>query len=546
MLANNFIPTDNRFVPYLQQKLVVLFPELLPEFFSDRSTTPALTGLLRIDSRQIERHDIFVALNGTQHKGRDFIPSAIEKGAGLVLLESDVDTLYWVESIPIVALKDLRHRLGAWLAAAGELNTGSPHLIGITGTNGKTSVSHYLAQLLEMLGEKAAVIGTVGIGALNDLKTATHTTPDLIQLHQVLATLKRQDFNYQVMEVSSHALDQKRTAGVPFEVGIFTNLSRDHLDYHGTMAAYGAAKSALFTQYPLSVALLNADDAYYPELKATIASNNTDVRLLSYSLDKTDADLYCETLLAHPQGFQLTLNGRWGSFDVSLPLLGDFNVANALAATAVLFALGFKPDQVVAQLRQIKPVAGRMQLVSINEALSGDNCKDSNVNRLPKVVVDYAHTPDALENALLAVGGHIQGCLWCVFGCGGDRDAGKRPLMAEVASRLSDNVIVTSDNPRSENPADIVFQVEAGLIKPATLVDVDRQRAIEQAILRADTDDVILIAGKGHETYQEIQGVRHYFDDVDVAQAALRLRGHQALVSQTTASSLTPAEGTSL
>lgn len=538
MPANNFIPTDNRFVPYLQQKLVVLFPEL--------TAIPALSGRLRIDSRQIEHHDIFVALNGTQHNACDFIPSAIQQGAGLVLLESEADTLYWIESIPVVALKGLRHRLGVWLAAAGELNTDSLHLIGITGTNGKTSVSHYLAQLLEMLGEKAAVIGTVGIGALNDLKTATHTTPDLIQLHQVLATLKRQDFNYQVMEVSSHALDQQRTAGVPFEVGVFTNLSRDHLDYHGSMVAYGAAKSALFTQYPLSVALLNADDAYFPELKSTIASHNVDISLLSYSLHKTDADLYCETLLANPQGFQLTLGGRWGAFDVSLPLLGDFNVANALAATAVLFALGFKPDRVIALLRQIKPVAGRMQLVSINEALSDDNRKASNVNRLPKVVVDYAHTPDALANALLAVGGHIQGRLWCVFGCGGDRDAGKRPLMAEVASRLSDNVIVTSDNPRSENPADIVSQVEAGLIKPATLVDVDRQRAIEQAILLADTDDVILIAGKGHETYQEIQGVRHYFDDVDVAQAALRLRGDQDLSSQTTGASLTPAEGTSL
>ncbi|MFG1490347.1 UDP-N-acetylmuramoyl-L-alanyl-D-glutamate--2,6-diaminopimelate ligase, partial [Oceanospirillum sp. HFRX-1_2] len=323
--------------------------------------------------------------------------------------------------------------------------------------------------------------------------------------------------------------DQQRTAGVPFELGVFTNLSRDHLDYHGTMAAYGEAKSHLFTQYPIRYAVINADDEYSAELERHIARSQSQPTIYRYSLSDSNADLYCAACSANSRGFALTLDGRWGRFDLQLPLLGRFNVANALASAVTLLALGFDAQDVMAQLEAVQPVAGRMQLVQLgaqpNTQQSSEYTEIAKPEK-PQVVVDYAHTPDALENALLAVKEHIQGRLWCVFGCGGDRDAGKRPLMAEVASRLADEVVVTSDNPRSEDPAHILAQVEQGLLKPATLSQVDRAEAIRCAISSASPEDVILIAGKGHETYQEVKGVRHHFDDVE--QAVLALQAYNA------------------
>lgn len=502
--------SSDRFVACVQEKLTDIFPKL--------TSLKGLKGSLCIDSRQVASGDIFIALNGTSHRGLDFIPQAIAAGAGLVLLESDRDDLYQINQIPVVALNHLRHRLGHWLAEAGTLNVPGLHLIGVTGTNGKTSVTHYLAHMLDGLQQRAAVIGTVGIGALGQLQVATHTTPDLLQLHRLVSDLNQDGFQYLALEVSSHALDQQRTAGIPFEVGVFTNLSRDHLDYHGTMAAYGEAKSHLFTQYPICHAVMNADDDYCVELMRQIEASEQSPMICRYSLADKTADLYCESCVANPQGFALTLGGRWGRFELQLPLLGRFNVANALASAATLLALGFNAKDVMAQLAAVEPVAGRMQRVQIVP-------KQPQVSQPgPQVVVDYAHTPDALENALLAVREHIKGRLWCVFGCGGDRDAGKRPLMADVASRLADEVVVTSDNPRSEDPDHILAQIEHGLLKPATLSQVDRAEAIRQAVNLASPEDVILIAGKGHETYQEVKGVRHHFDDVE--QAILALEGY--------------------
>ncbi|SEF56102.1 UDP-N-acetylmuramoylalanyl-D-glutamate--2,6-diaminopimelate ligase [Oceanospirillum linum] len=502
--------TSDRFVACVLEEVKALFPQL-----SERKSPE---GVLCIDSRCISEGDVFVALNGTRHQGLDFIPEAKTLGASLVLLESDCDDFYLVDRLPVVALKHLRQRLGHWLAQAGELSDNGLHLIGITGTNGKTSVSHYLAGMLEGLQQKAAVIGTVGIGAPGALRTATHTTPDLVQLHKVMSELKQEGYTYQAMEVSSHALDQLRTAGVPFEVAVFTNLSRDHLDYHGTMAAYGAAKSHLFIRYPIHYAVINADDAYSTTLEQSINQSDHHPRVYRYSLNDSKADLYCVSCRAEPSGFALSLAGRWGAFTVQLPLLGRFNVANALAAATTLLALGFTAADVMTQLEDVRPVAGRMQLVLPLQVQHAPQ---------PQVVVDYAHTPDALENALLAVKEHIQGRLWCVFGCGGDRDAGKRPLMAEVASRLADEVVLTSDNPRTEDPVHILSQVKHGLLKPAIFSSTDRAVAIRKAVMSADPEDVILIAGKGHEAYQDIQGVRHHFDDVEQARLALDLRSSE-------------------
>lgn len=496
------MPTDP-LASFLLQRLSALFPEL-------SNLDRAFSGVLQDDSRRIMPGDLFLALNGTRHRGADFIPQAREKQAALVLLESDQDELYWLDNLPVVSLQQLRARLGQWLAEAHGLHDPALHLIGITGTNGKTSVSHYIARLLEQLQQKAAVIGTVGIGAPDQLQTATHTTPGLLQLHQALADLKQQGFDYQALEVSSHALDQQRTAGVPFDVAVYTNLSRDHLDYHGTMQAYARAKALLFTDYPIRRAVINIDDHYGQTLLQQLEAQQPG-RCISVSLSDEQADLYCRSIRANSAGFALQLAGRFGDSDLQLPLLGRFNISNALSAAAVLLALDFAPDAVFRALEQIQPVPGRMQQV----AAGGGG---------PQVVVDYAHTPDALDNALQAVRAHLNGELCCVFGCGGDRDVGKRPLMAEVASRQADRLLLTSDNPRSEDPELILQHVLAGVTTQAVQVEKDRAKAIEQAIAQAGDNDVVLIAGKGHETYQEVAGVRHHFDDVEVALAALERR----------------------
>lgn len=493
---------------YLQQicrSLVDLFPDLiLPQ---------VLTGRVRLDSRQVEVGDLFIALQGSQLDGRRFIDSAIKQGAGLVLVESEKNAFSYRDAssteIPIVELADLRALLGSWLFTAGGINPDAFNLIGITGTNGKTSVSHYIAQLLTQLKQQTAVIGTVGIGALDDLHTATHTTPDIVSLHRTLADLYQQGFTYQAMEVSSHALDQQRTAGAPFRAAVFTNLSRDHLDYHGSMEAYGEAKLRLFTSDNLALSIVNLDDDFSNQ----ILSSQTAQQCFTYSLSNPKADLYCHQVQAVSNGFQIELNGRWGKRILVLPLLGDFNIANILAALLTLLGLGFDFERLLKIAESICSVPGRMQLVSSIDT--------------PLVIVDYAHTPDALENALQAIQQHIKGKLWCVFGCGGDRDIGKRPLMAEVAERLSDNVVITSDNPRSEVPELIIEQVCQGLSNKQARVEVDRQQAILQTVLQAGAEDVVLVAGKGHETYQEISGVRYSFDDVEQARLAQDAYIHQ-------------------
>ncbi|SJZ44955.1 UDP-N-acetylmuramoylalanyl-D-glutamate--2,6-diaminopimelate ligase [Oceanospirillum multiglobuliferum] len=480
------------------------------------------TFSLQLDSRLVQAGDLFIALRGSQQDGRNFISAAITKGASIVLVEADQDHFelqtFAEQQIPVIELKTLRSRLGAWLAASTGL--GATHgscLIGVTGTNGKTSVTHYLAQLLDAVQKPCAVIGTVGIGAIHQLQTASHTTPDLISLHAVLAKLQQDGFVYQAMEVSSHALDQQRIAGVPFSIAIFTNLSRDHLDYHGDMDSYGAAKLKLFQCTDLALSVLNLDDAF----TATILEHQQAKNCVTYSLYNTEADLYCESVQALPEGFLLQLAGRWGEHALRLPLFGEFNIANVLAALAALLGSGFSLEQLLPIAAQLKPVAGRMQLLSQPD--------------VAKVVIDYAHTPDALNNALQAVKAHLKGRLICVFGCGGDRDRGKRPLMAQAAEQHANQIWVTSDNPRTESPEQIVQEILSGFSPNSALlvhIEVDRALAIQQAITGAAVEDVVLIAGKGHENYQEIQSVRHYFDDVVCARVAQQATAEKIALSQ--------------
>jgi UDP-N-acetylmuramoyl-L-alanyl-D-glutamate--2,6-diaminopimelate ligase len=381
-------------------------------------------------------------------------------------------------------------------------------VIGVTGTSGKTSTVQMLAQALSHLGRRAATIGTLGAGLHGALHAGERTTPDVIRVHGLLAEFRDAGATDVAMEVSSHALDQHRVDGVHFDVAVFTNLTRDHLDYHGTMEAYGAAKAKLFAWPDLRAAIINVDDAFGRELSTRIPAG---VRVMRSGLASGDADVRARDVHTHSDGIDFELATPWGTAAVQSRLLGRFNVANLLAVAGVLGALDVPFDRIVDTLQSLEPVAGRM-----NRQGGGSS---------PLVVVDYSHKPDPLEQVLATLRAHCEGRLICVFGCGGERDAGKRPVMGAIAERLADVVIVTDDNPRGEDGDAIVSQIVAGMRAPErATVERDRARAIDVAITQARAGDVVLIAGKGHETYQEVAGAKRPFDDLRVARVALEAR----------------------
>jgi UDP-N-acetylmuramoyl-L-alanyl-D-glutamate--2,6-diaminopimelate ligase len=395
--------------------------------------------------------------------------------------------------------------------------SGALRVIGITGTNGKTSVSHFVAQALDSspLGP-SGVIGTVGSGPIVDLSPAEMTTPDAIELQRLLAELRGRRLRSVAMEVSSHGLSQKRVAGIDFDVAVFTNLSRDHLDYHGSMSAYAEAKARLFRHPGLKSAVVNLDDPFGLELLALLPA---EVRAFGYSLEPAPARLPppVEVLFLgrigamDREGLALAIESGGRSWAFKSQILGRFNAYNLLAAAATLAALGLPLDTAIEELGKVSSVTGRL------ERFGGTG--------QPLVVVDYAHTPDGLEQTLRSSREICPGTLWCVFGCGGDRDRGKRPLMGAIAERLADRVIVTWDNPRREDPALIIDDIRRGM--PATdkvSVEADRALAIRLAVLAASPGDVVLVAGKGHEAYQEIQGQRWPYSDRDTVRAALSER----------------------
>jgi UDP-N-acetylmuramoyl-L-alanyl-D-glutamate--2,6-diaminopimelate ligase len=380
-------------------------------------------------------------------------------------------------------------------------------LAGVTGTNGKTSVSHWTAQALDAMRHPCAVVGTLGNGFLDALDESPNTTPDAITLHAALAGFVASGAEACAMEVSSIGLDQGRVNGAAFDVAVFTNLTRDHLDYHGSMEDYAAAKEKLFDAPGLKAAVLNLDDPMGVALAARLKGR---VPTLGYSLagkapGLTDEVLVADNLRLDAAGVEFDLRGT----KVVAPVVGRFNVSNLLAVIGALLARNERLEEITAALRSLKPPPGRMQ------ALGGV--------KQPLVVVDYAHTPDALEKALTVLREAATargGKLVCVFGCGGDRDPGKRPQMGAVAARLADRVLVTSDNPRSEDPLQIIAAIVAGMPAPRC-IEPDRALAITEAVVGADVRDVVLLAGKGHEPYQEIAGVRHAFSDLDAAKSAL-------------------------
>ncbi len=462
---------------------------------------------LTLDSRQVRRGDAFFALRGTQGHGITFAAGAVQRGAQVVLAEAPAVDDVAALDVPLLWIDGLHDEVGEIAARFYERPSESMRMLGVTGTNGKTSCVQLLAQALTLLGHRAASIGTLGAGVHGQLHEGERTTPDAISVQALLADFRDAAVSHVAMEVSSHALEQGRVGAVDFEVAVFTNLTRDHLDYHGSMEAYGAAKAKLFAWPGLRSAVINVDDAFGLELAAQLPAG---VQPLRFSMaDESSAEVAASAIVTSAEGLAFQLRTPWGARAIHSHLLGRFNVANLLAVVACLGALGEPFGRIVAAVEQLQPVNGRMSRLG---GLQGQ----------PLVVVDYAHTPDALEQALAAVRAHCIGKLICVFGCGGERDAGKRPLMGAIAARLADVAIVTDDNPRGEDGDAIVAQIVAGMAAArAMTVERDRAAAIVAALGLARPGDVVLIAGKGHETYQDGAAGKRPFDDLAVAHAAL-------------------------
>jgi UDP-N-acetylmuramyl-tripeptide synthetase len=463
---------------------------------------------LTTDSRAVKHGSVFLAYPGSARDGRAFIADAVARGAAAVIWESR--GFEWSPSwgVPNLAVEGLR---GAASEIAGLVH-GDPSaklwMVGVTGTNGKTSVAQWVAQAFDGLGRRAAVLGTLGNGLVGERAEAKNTTPDAVVLQRELAEYLRRGAKVAAMEVSSHGLDQERAAAIKFDVAVFTNLTRDHLDYHRTMEAYAEAKYRLFNARGVGRAVINVDDAWGRRFADRLRGSPVDV--IGYGI--ADGRLRAASFTQSAAGLRLQVEGDWGRGEVATPMLGEFNVANLLAVIGTLLASGVELEPALAAVARLGPVPGRL------ERLGG--------GAAPLVVIDYAHTPDALEKALAAVRPVVApgGRLLCVFGCGGDRDPGKRPIMGEAAARLADHAIVTSDNPRGEDPEAIIAQVLEGVLSGSVEAIADRQVAIFSAIHQARPGDVVLVAGKGHETYQEIAGVRHPFSDAEAAAAALEAR----------------------
>jgi UDP-N-acetylmuramoyl-L-alanyl-D-glutamate--2,6-diaminopimelate ligase len=476
----------------------------------------AITGLT-LDSRKVHPGDLFVALPGLQQDGRGFIADAIARGAAAVVYDSDGYDPGPL-AVPTVGTAKLASRASAIADRFYDAPSRDLLVIGVTGTNGKTTCTQLLAQALDHEGEtvhatgaaghpacgRCAVIGTLGYGFPNAIDPGLHTTPDAITTQRVLAEALAAGATYAAMEVSSHALEQGRVDAVVFAVAVFTNLSRDHLDYHGDMERYAAAKSQLFTRDGLNAAIINCDDAYGRRLINALGGRT---RVVTYGL--SSGDISARSLDCAHDGLRLRARTPHGEVDIAAPLLGRFNASNLLAVLATLLALGFEPDAAVRRLSRLRPVPGRVERFKVSDDR-------------PLVVIDYAHTPDALEQVLQALRPHVAGQLWCVFGCGGDRDRGKRPQMGAIAERLADRVILTDDNPRHESGDAIIRDIAAGMHAPPRVLR-DRKSAIAAALSEAAAGDIILVAGKGHEDYQLVGDTRHPYSDRDTVRGLLGL-----------------------
>jgi len=469
---------------------------------------------LAVDSRQVGAGDTFLAYPGETRDGRDYISQAIANGAASVLWDADDFSWNARWRVPNAGIRHLRRKAGVIASEVYGKPSAQLWSIGVTGTNGKTSCSQWIAQSLNRARRKCAVIGTLGSGFPGRLDAQINTTPDAVSLHQRMRLLANAGARAVCMEVSSHGLAQHRLAGVEFDVALLTNLTRDHLDYHGTMRRYKAAKARLFRWPTLSHAVLNLDDAFGRELAQRW--KHPSAQPLGYGFGSRPARsrmplVKGRNLRLDLEGLSFDIDSPWGRATLRSSLIGGFNAANLLGSLATLLASDVGMDQSIAALEKVAAVPGRTERY-------GGGIK-------PLVIVDYAHTPDALEKVLqtLRAASGSRGRLFCVFGCGGDRDRGKRPLMGAAAAKYADHVIITSDNPRSEDPEQIIADIAEGISVRCERVP-DRRRAVLQALTAARRGDVVLIAGKGHERYQEIRGVRHRYSDAAVVRSALSRR----------------------
>jgi UDP-N-acetylmuramoyl-L-alanyl-D-glutamate--2,6-diaminopimelate ligase len=506
----------------------IIIQDLLPNVELGNAATINASGL-NLDSRLIKEGDVFIALVGAKLDGRQFIAKAIESGAAAVFVEVDKQWqgVNWIGAVPVVAVEKLSQQASI---IAGRLYSHPSHacrLIGVTGTNGKTTCTLLIAQLAALLSrhEKntAGVVGTLGYGILdanavaplaqqiNAAKSTGLTTPDPINLQRILADLVAQKAKTIAIEVSSISLVLGRVAALQFETAVFTNLTQDHLDFHGDLASYARAKEQLLNHPDLKHAIVNADDIWAKSLlKKTPAGVNT----ISFSVSDSSADIYLSKLEFSASGSKAKIHSPWGEADLVSPFIGKFNLSNLLSVIAAMCIGGEKLQPVVDLVPQLLAAPGRMQAVSLD-----DSSQDI------QVFVDYAHTPDALENSLRAIREHGSARIWTVFGCGGDRDKTKRPLMGAIAEKYSDYVIITNDNPRTEEPSAIAADIVRGLQNPnGCLVIADRAQAIDFSVQQAKAGDLVLIAGKGHEDYQIFAGQTISFSDTKQARLALQRR----------------------
>lgn len=482
---------------------------------ADVSHLPALSvSGLSLDSRTIKEGELFLACAGTVQHGMYFIDQAIERGAVAVALEPTAESeaidpngysvpVFWVEGL---------HRVAS--EVAGRFYAHPSHemsLVGITGTNGKTSVSHFIAQAIAE-DKRCGVVGTLGSGLYGELVSTGHTTPDAVTLQAELARMQEAGASHVAMEVSSHALDQGRVSGVRFAVAVYTNLSHEHLDYHGDMLSYAGAKRQLLEMPELKAAVINADDETG---RGWLSQLPAGVEAISYALQGSEGEAVSPTLLGSElcldgEGLHMWVRSPWGEGELKSNLLGRFNASNLLAALGALVALGYDFGEALVRLSRVSTVPGRMERFYAEGK--------------PLVVVDFAHTPDALSHVLQALREHTRRRLWCIFGCGGERDREKRPKMGQIAEALADSVVITDDNPRRENPFNIIEDIICGIENPDSVyVNRDRAQAIAHAIGLSREGDVILVAGKGHETEQQIGEQRIPYSDRDEVASLLGL-----------------------
>ncbi|MGI9247654.1 MAG: UDP-N-acetylmuramoyl-L-alanyl-D-glutamate--2,6-diaminopimelate ligase [Woeseiaceae bacterium] len=459
------------------------------------------------DSRLLGEGYLFLACQGTNSHGLDYLADATAAGVSAVAYDASTGNTPQDIGVPMFAISDLRAKLGEIASRFYGRPSEELGVIGVTGTNGKTTVAWLVAQCAQLLGERCGYLGTLGYG-IDEIQSAEGmTTPAAVELHGRLAEFVEGGARYAAIEVSSHALSQGRVDGVRFEASLFTNLTRDHLDYHADMRDYFETKARLFLEADTRNRIVNVDSEFGAQLAARCGN---DVVIVSTNFDhEADArpHVIVRSVVANEQGSDIAFVSSWGDGHIDLPLPGDFNVENAAIVLALMLNQGVSPDTACDVLSRVHPPPGRMERVACEGVA---------------VYVDYAHTPDAIGAALSALRTHCRGKLWCVFGCGGDRDAGKRPLMGESAERLADYVVLTSDNPRTEDPQKIIADIVAGLTRPdLTTVIEDRAAAVGWAIGQAAEADIVLIAGKGHEDYQQIGTDRHPFSDYAIAEAAL-------------------------